>query len=154
MAFDGAAQFALSRAPPEVVVTTINPVGSDTAVVASEGVAQSMPPAIHAVAPRAGRMEEDMVEESSVIMMVVGRTRREPPLALLPGGSRSPMRGELLLQWMAAEDPSSALFSLDDATESLEQENLDIGFLATLNALNEASGALHEILAPSSRVFA
>jgi len=97
MAFDGAAQFALSRAPPEVVVTTINPVGSDTAVVASEGVAQSMPPAIHAVAPRAGRMEEDMVEESSVIMMVVGRTRREPPLALLSGGDRSPTRGELPL---------------------------------------------------------
>ena len=55
---------------------------------------------------------------------------------------------------MATEDPTSALFSLDDAAESLEQENLDIGFLAVLNALNEASGALCEILVPSSQVSA
>jgi hypothetical protein len=55
---------------------------------------------------------------------------------------------------MAAKDPSSALFSLDDAAESLERENLDIGFSAALNALNEATGALREILAPSSRVSA
>ena len=53
---------------------------------------------------------------------------------------------------MAAKDPTSALFSLDDAAESLERENLDIGFSAALNALNEASGALREILAPSSQV--
>ena len=95
-------------------------------------------------------MEEDMAGGSSVVMTVVGRTRREPPLALLSGGGRSPMRGEPPLQWMAAEDPSSALFSLDDAAESLERENLDIRFSAALNALNEASGALREILAPSS----
>ena len=55
---------------------------------------------------------------------------------------------------MAAEDPTSALFLLDNAAESLDRENLDIGFSATLNALNEASGALCEILAPSSQVFA
>ena len=55
---------------------------------------------------------------------------------------------------MATEDPSLALFSLDDAAESLEWENLDIGFSAALNALNEATGALREILAPSSRVSA
>jgi len=55
---------------------------------------------------------------------------------------------------MATEDPSSALFSLDDAAESLERENLDIGFSAALNALNEASGALCKILIPSSWVSA
>ena len=95
-----------------------------------------------------------MAGGSSVVMMVVGRTQREPPLALLSRGGRSSVRGEPSLQWMAAEDPSSALFSLDDAAESLERENLDIGFLAVLNALNEASGALYEILSPSSRVSA
>ena len=95
-----------------------------------------------------------MARGSSVVMTVVGRTRREPPLALLSGGGRSPTRGELPLQWMATEDLSSSPFSLDDAAESLERENLDIGFSATLNALNEASGALCEILAPSSRVSA
>ena len=100
--------------------------------------------------PEVGLMEEDMAEGSLVIMMVVGRTQREPPLALLSGGGHSPTRGEPPLQWMAAEDPSSTLFSLDDAAESLERENMDIGFSAALNALNEASGALREILAPSS----
>jgi hypothetical protein len=54
---------------------------------------------------------------------------------------------------MAAKDPTLALFSLDDAAESLERENLDIRFSAALNALNEASGALREILVPSSWVF-
>ena len=93
-----------------------------------------------------------MVRGSSVVMTVVGRTQREPPLALLSGGGHSPTRGEPPLQWMAAEDPTLALFLLDDAVESLERENLDIGFSAALNALNEASGALREILVPSSRV--
>ena len=55
---------------------------------------------------------------------------------------------------MAAEDPTSALFSLDDAAESLEQENLDIRFLAMMNALNQANGALHKILVPTSQVSA
>ena len=55
---------------------------------------------------------------------------------------------------MDAQDPSSALFSLDDVAESIERENLDIGFLDVMNALNQASGALHEIIIPSSRVSA
>ena len=80
--------------------------------------------------------------------------QRELPLALLSGGNRSPARGEPPLQWMATKDPSLALFSLDDAAESLERENLDIRFSAALNALNEATGALREILTPSSWVSA
>ena len=55
---------------------------------------------------------------------------------------------------MAAEDPTSALFSLDDAAESLEREHLDIGFSAMMNALSQASGALHKILIPSGQVSA
>ena len=55
---------------------------------------------------------------------------------------------------MAAEDPTSALFSHDDAAESLGRKNLDIGFSAVMNALNQAGGALHEIIVPSSRVSA
>ena len=97
-------------------------------------------------------MEEDTAGGSLGVVVVVERTSRRSPLALLSMGSHSPMRGELPLQWMATEDPTSALFSLDDAAESLEWENLDIGFLVALNALNEASGALREILVPSSRV--
>ena len=99
-------------------------------------------------------MKEDMAGGSSGVMMVVGRTRREPPLALLSGGSRSPAWGEPPMQWIAAQDPASVLFSLDDAIESLEWENLDVGLSAVMGALREASGALREILVPSSRVSA
>ncbi|XP_066351319.1 uncharacterized protein [Miscanthus floridulus] len=53
---------------------------------------------------------------------------------------------------MDARDPSSALFTLDDVAESVEQENLDIGFSAVINALNQANGALREIIVPSSWV--
>ena len=104
--------------------------------------------------PEVGLMEEDMAGGSSGIMTVVGRTRRELPLALLSGGSRSPAWGEPPVQWMATQDPVSVLFSLDDAAESLERENLDIGFSAVMNALNQASGALREILVPTSQVSA
>ena len=62
------------------------------------------------------------------------------------------MWGEPSLQWMAAQDPTSVLFSLDDASESMERENLDIGFSAMMDALSQASGALREILIPTGQV--
>ena len=55
---------------------------------------------------------------------------------------------------MAAQDPTLVLFSLDDASESMEQENLDIGFLAVMDAFSQASGALREILVPTGGVSA
>ena len=76
--------------------------------------------------PEVGLMEEDMAGGSSGVVTVVKRTRREPPLALLSGGSRSPARGKPPLQWMAAQDPTLVLFSLDDASESLERESLNV----------------------------
>ena len=48
-------------------------------------------------------------------------------------------------------DPTSALFSLDDAAESMERENLDIGFLAMMDALSQASGVLRKIIFPIGR---
>ena len=105
-------------------------------MVASEGVAQSAPPAAQAAAPGAGRMEEDTAGGSLGVVAVVERTRRTSSPALLSGGSHSPTWGEPPLQWMAAQDPTSVLFSLDDAPESLEQENLDIGFSAVMDALS------------------
>ena len=131
-----------------------SPAGSDAAMVASEGVAQSVQPAAQVAAPEAGRTGEDTAGGSLGVLAVVERTRRRSPLALLSGGSRSPVRGEPPLQWMDAQDPTSALFSLDDVAESMERENLDIGFSAVVNALNQASGALREIIVPSSRVSA
>ena len=140
----------LPEAQTEVGATATSPVGLDAAMVASKGVAQSVPPAAQAAAPEMGQMEEGMDGGSLGAVAVVERTRRRSPPALLSGGSRSPMRGDLLLQWMAAEEPTSALFSLDDAIESLELENLDIGSSTMMNALNQASGALHKILIPTS----
>ena len=63
-----------------------------------------------------------------------------------------PRAGEPLLQWMAAQDPTSALFSLDNHAESMERESLDIGLSTMINALDQARGALREIVVPTSLV--
>ena len=55
---------------------------------------------------------------------------------------------------MAAEVPTLALFLLDDVAESMERENLNIGFSAMMDALSQASGVLRKILVPTSRVSA
>ena len=95
-----------------------------------------------------------MVGGSSGVLAVVGRTRGRLPPALLSGGIRSPARGEPPLEWMDARDPTSALFSLDDVAESMERESLDIGFSVVMNALNQATGSMREIIVPSSQVSA
>ena len=41
-----------------------------------------------------------------------------------------------LLRWVSSWDPSSELFTLDDAAEGMEPENLNEGFTAMLEALN------------------
>ena len=61
-----------------------------------------MPSVAQAMADEAGRMEADMAGGSSGVAVVLHRIRRELPPAPLSGGSRSPMRGEPPLQWMAA----------------------------------------------------
>ena len=141
-----------SGAQVEMTAATSSPAGLGVALVASEGVMESVSLVDPPVALEATQMEEDLVGGSSGIVAVVERTRRRSPLALLLGGSRSPTRGEPPLQWIAAQDPTSALFSLDDAAESMERENLDIGFSAMMDALSQASGALCEILIPSGQV--
>ena len=102
----------------------------------------------------AAQTEEGLAGGSSSAAVVPHRVRREPPLAPLSGGSRSPARGEPPLQWMAAQDPTSALFSLDDHSESMEREGLDIRILTMLEALDQARGALCEIVVPITQVSA
>ena len=46
----------------------------------------------------------------------------------------------------------SILFSLDDATESIERESLNEGILAMLEALNQAKGVLRDVVIPTGRV--
>ena len=121
-------QPAEGRIPPvEVVVTAPSQDQPGAVVVAPEGVVQSVPPGAQVDPPVAleAAQEEDPVGGPSGVMAVVPhRIRREPPPAPLSGGNRSPARGEPPLQWMAAQDPTSALFLLDDHSESMEREGL------------------------------
>jgi len=55
---------------------------------------------------------------------------------------------------MAPQDPTSTLFLLDDASESMERESLDIGFSAMMDALSQARGVLRDIIIPTGRVCA
>ena len=120
----------------EVTVTVISPAQLDVAMVAFEGASQSMPPMAQATAPEAGWTEEDTARGSPGVMAVVERISGGSPSALMSGGSRSPMWGKPPLQWMAPQDPTSTLFSLDDATESIEWESLNKGILAMMEVLN------------------
>ena len=45
------------------------------------------------------------------------------------------------------------LFTLDDATESMERESLDVGIAFVLEALDHATGALRDVVVPSGRVL-
>ena len=42
------------------------------------------------------------------------------------------------------------LFTLNDAAESMEWESLDVGIASMLEALNHTTGALHDVVVPSS----
>ena len=110
--------------------------------------------AAQSTALEAGRMERDTTGWSPSIMAVVERISRGSPSALMSGGSRSPVRGEPPLQWMAPQDPTLTLFSLDDATECIERESLKVGFSAMMDALSQARGVLHEVIVPTGRVSA
>ena len=151
---EGAVQSMPLETQVEVAATAPSPTELDVAVMAPDGVAQSMPPAAQAVADEAGWMEANMAGGSSGVVVVPRRIRREPPPAPLSEGSHSPVLGEPPLQWMAAQDPTSALFSLDNHAESMEREGLDIGILTMLAALDQARGALREIVVPTTQVFA
>ena len=93
-----------------------------------------------------------MSDGSPSIVAVVERTSGESPLALMSGGSHSPMRGESLLQWMDLQDPTSILFLLNDASESIERESLNEGILALLEALNQARVILRDVVIPTGQV--
>ena len=45
------------------------------------------------------------------------------------------------------------LFTLDDATESMERKSLDIGIASVVEALDHAMGILHDVVIPSGRVL-
>ena len=48
----------------------------------------------------------------------------------------------------------SILFSLNDATESIERESINEGISAMMDVLNQARGILCDIIVPTDRVSA
>ena len=44
------------------------------------------------------------------------------------------------------------LFTLDDATESIKRESLDVGIMSMLEALDHAADALRDVVVPSNQV--
>ena len=104
-------------------------------------------------APDMGRMEVDVADGSPNIVAVVERTDGELSLALTSAGSHSPVQDEPLLRWTDPQDPALTLFVLDDVTESMERESLNEGIVTTLKALDNARGALREVVVPTGRVF-
>ena len=55
---------------------------------------------------------------------------------------------------MDPKDPTSILFSLDDAIESTERESLNEGISVMMDVLNQAWGVLCDIIIPTGRVCA
>ena len=137
----------------EVVVAVIGGPQPNTTVVEPEAVVQPAPPAAQMTVLDMGRTEGDTAKGSSGVVVVVERTNEGLPLALALGGSHSPTQGKPLLQWIDLQDPTSTLYSLDDATESIEWDSLNEGISAMLEALNQARGTLHDVIIPTGWVF-
>ena len=100
-----------------------------------------------------------MAKGAPGVMLVAERsaalgTSGKSSLALTSVGSDLPARGEPLLRWASAEDPTSMLFTLNDAIESMEQESLDVGVVSVPKAMDHARGVLRDVVIPFSRVFA
>ena len=79
---------------------------------------------------------------------------RESSLALTSVGSDSPAWGEPMFRWTNPQDPASTLFTLDNTTESMERESLDVGIASVLEALDHVRGELRDVIVPFGRVFA
>ena len=94
-----------------------------------------------------------MAEGSPDTTVVAKGTGGELYLALTLEGSHSPMQDEPLLWWVSPQDPLSKLFTLDDTAEGMQWESLNEGITATLEALNQARGALRDFIVPTSRVI-
>ena len=103
--------------------------------------------------PAMGRTEGVMAQGPSDTAVVAEETDRELSLVLPLEGHHPPAWDEPLLRWVSPWDPSSELFTLDDAGEGMEWENLNKGFTAVLEALNQARGALRDVIIPTGHVF-
>ena len=105
-------------------------------VVASEAAACPVPPAALETTPVVGRTEGVMAQGPLDTAVIAEETGRELSLVLPLEGRHPPTRDEPPLWWVSQWDPSSELFTLDDAAEGMEREKLSEGFMVALEALN------------------
>ena len=77
-----------------------------------------------------------MAKGPSDTTAVAEETGRELSLVLTLEGHHPPGWDEPPLRWVSPWDPSLELFTLDDAADGMERENLNEGFTVTLEALN------------------
>ena len=111
-------------------------------VVAPEAAACPVLPAALETTSAMGPTEGVMAKGPSNTVVVAKETGRELSLVLTSEGHHPPTWDERPLRWVSPWEPSSELFTLDDAAEGMERENLNEGFTAVLEALNQARGAL------------
>ena len=94
-----------------------------------------------------------MAKGPSDTTTVAEETGKELSLVLTSEGHHLPMWDEPSFRWVSPWDPSLELFTLDDAAEGMERENLNGGIAAVLEALNQFRGALRDVIIPNSQVF-
>ena len=135
------------------MVATTDESQPEAVVAVPEVAARPVLPAALETTPAVGGMEEVIAEGPSYSMVVAEETGRELSLVLTSKGRHPPTRDEPSLRWVSPWDPSSELFTLDDAAEGMEREKLHKGFTAALEALNQASSALRDIIVPTGQVF-
>ena len=118
------------------MVSTTDGSQSEAMVAAPKAAARAVPPMALETTPAVGGMEGVMAKGPSDTVAIAEETGRELSLVLTSEGYHLPMRDEPPLRWVSPWDPSSKLFTLDDAAEGMEQEKLHEGFTAALEALN------------------
>ena len=111
-------------------------------VAAPEAATHVVPSMALETTPTVGGTEGVMAKGPSDTVAVAKETGRELSLVLPLEGHHPSTRDEPLLRWVSPWDPSSELFTCDDATVGMEREKLSEGFTAALEALNQARGAL------------
>ena len=77
-----------------------------------------------------------MAKGPSDTAAVAKETVRELSQVLTLEGHHPPTWDEPLLRCVSPCDPSSELYTLDDAAEGMERESLNEGIMAVLEALN------------------
>jgi hypothetical protein len=75
-----------------------------------------------------------------------------PSQTLFRVGGDLQVRGGPLLWWADRQDPTSTLFTLDDAAEEMEWESIDVGVTSVLEALDNMMGVLCDIVTLAGRV--